>query len=586
MAATASESSDILAVAKARVAHFQKEYSLNEGKAFMMWHAMEAFNMGEGDAYEAVAYDRGNDKKIDFFHVDDEVEKVLIAQGKFSGNGRVKATPGEFFELVHAIDWLQDPAALEREGRPDLANAGHEYLAAVEKGYSVEFAYVFMGPHQKAVIDAANQFNVSGAATVPSQSARIVDLALIQRIHEECIDSSRRIDTATLSVTPDTTFTQDGAYGRALVTTLSGTTLRELYKKHGDSLFDRNVRLFLGAHKGSVNAGILDTLSADSSRRKFWAYNNGLTFVCDSFDYDAKAGKVTLKGFSIVNGCQTTVSIGSAKATGAGDVAVLGRIIACGTESTVNEIITFTNRQTPINPWDISSQDKIQKRLKRDFESASPPFFYAVRPGETRPVGQAERRKFTRDGRLHVIHLDRLAQCLGAFAGIPMVAYKEKGRLFSTARDKVFPSDITATNALLAWIAGQVAEETVLKRISEANASKDEDTVRILKRGGKLFVLSMMSLIMIERNGATYLGNLKWANVVSRKGRGRLAQYAAVALEWYVQAMKEFVAGGSEVTTVLRSQVDWYPRLRDKVLASWRVQKLAQGWVDAALPKL
>ena len=57
---------------------------------------------------------------------------------------------------------------------------------------------------------------------------------------------------------------------------------------HGDSLFDRNIRLFLGSHKGGVNAGIKETLETPTERPNFWAYNNGVTFICDDYDYDAE----------------------------------------------------------------------------------------------------------------------------------------------------------------------------------------------------------------------------------------------------------------------------------------------------------
>ena len=110
------------------------------------------------------------------------------------------------------------------------------------------------------------------------------------------------------------------------MTTVGGGPLRELYLEHDDRLFDRNVRLFLGARKGGVNAGIRDTIASDSDRPNFWAYNNGVTFVCDS--YSLQGNKLTLTNFSIVNGCQTTVSIANSSSSAARRVQVLARFIA------------------------------------------------------------------------------------------------------------------------------------------------------------------------------------------------------------------------------------------------------------------
>jgi hypothetical protein len=81
------------------------------------------------------------------------------------------------------------------------------------------------------------------------------------------LDQSTRIDECEIEVSDY--FTESGAYGEAVVTTLAGEELRKLYQAHGDQLFDRNVRLFLGARKGSVNAGIRDTLSSTTERKNF-----------------------------------------------------------------------------------------------------------------------------------------------------------------------------------------------------------------------------------------------------------------------------------------------------------------------------
>jgi hypothetical protein len=67
----------------------------------------------------------------------------------------------------------------------------------------------------------------------------------------------------------DASFEEKGSFGTALVTTLSGDQLMRLYRDHGDRLFERNIRLFLGARKGGVNAGIRDTINSDSDRSNF-----------------------------------------------------------------------------------------------------------------------------------------------------------------------------------------------------------------------------------------------------------------------------------------------------------------------------
>jgi hypothetical protein len=88
---------------------------------------------------------------------------------------------------------------------------------------------------------------------------------------------------------------------------------------------------------------------------------------------------------------------------------------------------------------------------------------------------------------------------LGAFNGLPIVAYKDKGKLFTLHRDTVFPVDIRIEHAILAWQTGEAAEAAVRAAISDAAARNAEREVRILKRGGKLFVTAATAIVLSER---------------------------------------------------------------------------------------
>lgn len=568
-----------------QVEHFETMYPISRGQAFMLWYAIAGLGMDQDAAFEAVSYDGANDKGIDLFYVDDEYQRIIIAQGKFHKGGKASPKAGALLELVHTTDWLSDPEALRRDGRPDLAAAAEDYLQAIEKGYSVEYIFVYCGAEKKELSDAATQFTKAEMGEVPSRSARVVSLRELRLIHEEYIDKSSRVEEATISIDKSNSFLQVGPYGRALVTNLPGDELRRLFEDHGVSLFDRNVRLFLGARKGGVNAGIRDTLADVSDRKNFWAYNNGLTIVCDRFEVDDEEGSVRLSNFSVVNGCQTTVSIANASAAAADDVEVLARIIASADESAVDAIITYTNSQNPIRSWDISSQDKNQKRLKKELAKDPSPFFYELRRGEKAQLTKDEKKRLTRDGRLQSIPHDKVSQYLAALKGMPVVAYKDKAKLFSTHKDRVFPEEIRAEEVIFAWQAGQAAEDVVRSAIREADERGDEDEVRILKRGGRLFVLSAMGLILRERNGGTYLQGLQRDVAVSKRTRERLEKYATVAVVWYVQAMKDMAESGADLAQLVKSQ-DQYPKIESKILASWKVQSLSKSWLDDALPKV
>ncbi|MGD0202057.1 MAG: AIPR family protein [Bryobacteraceae bacterium] len=567
-----------------QVQQYRKRYTLTEGKAFGLWYAVDSLELEEDEAYEAVSYDGGNDKDVDFFYLDEEAARVLIGQLKFNAKGQYKGKKGELLGLIHTTDWLKDPESLERDGRNDIAAAAREYREVIGRGFSIEYLYVYCGPPHKDVDDAARQFNVTEAGNVPSRSCRVVHLPNLIAEHSERIDQATRIGTATLTCDASRWFEEKGGFGKALVTTISGGQLRELYSNHHDRLFDRDVRLFLGARKGGVNAGIRDTIDSESERPNFWAYNNGVTFVCDSYNLDS--GKLDLTNFSIANGCQTTVSIANSSASAARRVQVLARFIAAP-ERAIDSIIRYTNSQNPIRLWDLSAQDKLQKRLKKELAALPQPFFYILRKGETRQLSPSERKKFRRSGcgPLCAISLDLVAQYLAAFRGLPSIAYKDKGRIFSAHYGEVFPDQIRPEEVILVWQAASVAADVVKSELEQAVQKQSHERVAILKRGAKFFVLAAMAIILHERNGKTFLNKLRGDVAVSRTTGQRLKNYATMALEWYVEAMQEVTGAGSEVSTVVRSQ-DYWAKIRQRLEAKWKVYSLAKNVVEDALPKL
>jgi len=565
-----------------QVQQYRSHYRLTEGKAFGLWYAIDSLGLQEDEAYEAVSSDGGNDKDIDFFYIDQEAERVLVGQLKFNTKGKYKGKKAELLSVIHATDWMKDPESLERDGRKDMAAAARDYIDALGKGFSIEYLYVYCGPPQKDVDDTARQFNVNEAGNVPSRSCRVVHLPNLIAEHTERIDQSTRISRATILCNTVNSFEEKGTFGTAFSTTLSGSQLRDLYLTYGDRLFNRNVRLFLGARKGGVNAGIRDTIDSDADRPNFWAYNNGVTFVCDR--YEINHDSLTLLNFSIVNGCQTTVTVANSPEFAAKQVRVLTRFISAP-ERAIDSIIRFTNSQNPIKLWELSAQDKMQKRLKKELAALPQPYLYVLRKGETRQLTAKDRKKFKRggSGTFCTIPHDLNAQYIAAFRGLPSVAYKDKGRIFSAHYDEVFPAQVRPEEVVLVWQAGSVATELVKKELENAVQQQEHSRVAILKRGAKFFVIAAMSVILHERNGKTFINKLKPEVAVSKATEDRLRNYATVALEWYTEAMQELVDAGAEITTLVRSQDSW-TKIRQRLLSKWKIQSLAKKMIQEALP--
>ena len=546
-----------------------------------MWVATEYLSLDETDAFEAVSVDGGNDKDLDLFFVDEEAERIVVGQTKFNSKGRYKAKKNELLGLLHTTDWLKNPEGLAREGRPELEAAAHDYINAASKGYPVEYAYIFCGPDAKDVSDAARQFNFDAVNNIPSQLAKLMGLDFLRTLHEESINQSTRVGSCSISLSEF--FEETGAYGKAIVTTIDGAQLAALYQEHGDQLFDRNVRLFLGVRKGGVNAGIQNTLASVSERKNFWAYNNGITFICDDFD-PPKRGKIKLRNFSIVNGCQTTVSLASASDEALSDIRVPARFIRAS-EKVIDSVITYNNSQNPIRLWDLNSQNKLQKKLKKQISELPQPFFYALRKGEIQKLTSSERDRFKRDGKVQQISHDLAAQFIAAFRGLPAIGYKDKGKVFSFYRDQVFPPQIRPEEVVLIWQAGRVARELVKDELEQAIEQEDETRVSILKRGAAFFVVAIVGILLHERNGQTFLNNLRPEVATSKKTIQRLHNYATVGLEWYVEVIGGLIHSDADVASLVRTQEGWVKML-PRIQSKWKVYRLSRKAMEEALPKL
>jgi hypothetical protein len=396
----------------------------------------------------------------------------------------------------------------------------------------------------------------------------------------------RRVARATLSVDPAYAFEQSsGVYGKALVATVSGESLAELYENHGEQLFDRNVRLFLGVRKGSVNAGIFETLSDLSERERFWAYNNGITLVCDRFEFDKDTSILELENFSIVNGCQTTVALARNSENLTDEVQVLMKVLR-PPETLIDPIIRYTNSQNQMKVWDILSQDRVQRRLQNEFSKLTKPYYYVLRKGELPVLSKEEKKKYRDDGKMRTIKHDILAQYLAAFSGNPWAAYREKSLLFTKYYDQVFPPELRVEEALFVWLAGELITGEVHKAMREAADEKREDRVKTLKRGGRLFALGCFGLIADLRNSPDFRRSITEERIVSKRAQQRLSKYARIATLWYADAARDLIQlTDKELGLLIRSK-DYFANIGDRIRSQYAIVSVNVDWLEGALPKL
>lgn len=566
------------AVARNRVSEIAKVYGLSDDCAFLVWAAALLWGLDEEEAVEHIM-DRPNDKSVDFFWYDDGGDRIVVAQGKYTPKPKLK----DLSAFPRSLDWLARPEDLLQEGLGDLADAARQFLELRQRDVPVELWFVYFGGPNVNLDKEAEVFNSAERNRVDRIQLRIASRQLLRRVLADVEDIQSRVPYEELAVT--WAQKQEGPYGKALVVTVKGGELARLYDTHGNRLFARNVRLFLGERRGSVNRGLLETLSDPDDRANFWAYNNGVTMVCQAHRYKPRKRLVELRNFSVVNGCQTTVCLHRAAGSITDQVDVLVKLVS-PTNEVIDRIIEFTNSQSPIRSWDIKSQDKVQRTLRDGLAALPTPYFYAIRKGEYETLPAAQKKKFRDKGQKRVIQLDSAAQYLGAFRGRAYFAYKFKTRLFEDLYRDVFPEDIDARVLLFVWQIGELVRHLVREQVAKAASNSDFDRVRILRKGCRIYLIAVVESLLRLRNGDTYLSRVADGRTFGSNRLQKLNKYCEWALDWYEEAVGRLLEDGrSDLSTLVR-QEDFIERVLTQVRREYQRMQRAKKYFEEAIPKL
>jgi hypothetical protein len=251
-------------------------------------------------------------------------------------------------------------------------------------------------------------------------------------------------------VDDDITLNIEGGFERttenwsSFSTYLECRVLYDLYKLHKQKIFSANIRDFLGMKKtdSNINYGIRKTIEDEPGN--FWIYNNGITVVTHTFDYKKDENKLHVKGFSIVNGAQTTGSIGTLSAVPKPDALVPVRFIKCSDQQIISNVVRFNNSQNKITAADFRSNDRIQEKLRNEFASIRNVLYTGGRRGGSETA-------IARNP--YLIPSDSVAQALSAFHQDPTTAYNKKSQIWISDRmySTIFNEKITAYHIIFVY---------------------------------------------------------------------------------------------------------------------------------------
>lgn len=166
---------------------------------------------------------------------------------------------------------------------------------------------------------------------------------------------------------------EDFNYKRVIVGKVKIKVLSDLLARHGDVLLERNIRKYLGGNR--VNERIKETLLDETQKANFYFYNNGITILCDRFQYNALAREdwqVQVDNLQIINGGQTSKTIHEVlQAHPTADFSQVYALLRLyevpntseEAEGLTTDITIATNSQTPVDLKDLKANDHVQRGL-------------------------------------------------------------------------------------------------------------------------------------------------------------------------------------------------------------------------------
>ncbi len=456
------------------IKQYSNLYGLPEHKAFLFF-VIEKYlsNLELNDLdIEASIVDGSNDCGIDAIVIDEETDnfpKIYFFQSKFYQKENAFESELE----GNALDKLQ--GAVNDFVLKGKINKSYQNTALYDKLQSIKnindkgprYIMVFCSNSKGPSNTAKSKINdfINDNNKESGDEYLKVEYLDLDRIAKELLAPQQKSKVNLKLQTSGTYLTEDTGNVRLFVGTIEAKTLVDLVNQHGDDLFERNVRGYLGSK--SLNRNIIKTAS-DKNSPYFVYMNNGITMTCQKFTYNPIRNSPVLDvvNAQIVNGQQTARALYQANKSEElkGDVKVIIRIVETMEQDLLNQIVEATNSQTRVTSRDLHSNDYTQKLIEQHLLQKG--FFYEARKNKYRGKDSSKR-----------VDAETAAQAFySIFFNEPAFAKDKKKMIFgdSNIYDQIFndstkPDDILYSFLLLRMVQKFNHEEKFQKIYSFLN---------------------------------------------------------------------------------------------------------------------
>jgi hypothetical protein len=424
--------------------YYSQNFS-NDGQRFVAWYLRRVLLRDDVATRDDIT-DGANDKQIDAIIIDDDERRVLIIQGKFITTGQVDGEP--LREVLSAWLRLQDLPSLQLDCNEKLKRKLEAVRRAIEDEYSIDFELLTTGALTEAAQADLKAFSEKLEESDDfSANLHLIDAEVLQTRLSEAEAQELPLLEHVVTLDPSKTLVTELGGAQTIIAVLP---LRECLNMPGildGRLFRKNVRQSLGA-TNRVNRALRATINGERVR-DFFFYHNGVTALCDSMKLSGDKTQLSVRGLSVVNGCQSLSTIYSAseriRSREASDSYILFRFYEIPDRGLADRISINTNQQSAVKPRDLRSNDKVMVGLKKAFEIRYPDGFFMTKRGEERPANKDAKK---------TIDAAILAKMIMAWhCQRPSISYNEK-KLFDEHYKTVFRTgyDPASMLTLQTWL--------------------------------------------------------------------------------------------------------------------------------------
>lgn len=301
-----------------------------------------------------------NDGGVDFVYYDEESSKVILGQCKYTKNLKLNDIITELNKMSTTVEnfKISNTGIYNEKLRAELQNA-LDRLPDGDEG-NVEYNIYTISDYDETSI--MNKIE----AEHNTYSKEMVNVygkdEFITKIKEKVEKLNTIEEEFTINIDQANNYlTYSNSSADGIMVNMSSNSLIKMFNKYKDEgLLDMNIRKYV--KNKMVDDGIKRTL--DKDRSNFWFFNNGIIIACD--DYYVDGNTVKIRGFSIVNGGQTTNRIGNYKGSNHEEFFIPCKIICINNKNKnlFSKVAEITNSQKPIYPRDLKANSPEMKMLQ------------------------------------------------------------------------------------------------------------------------------------------------------------------------------------------------------------------------------